>query len=226
MPAMTEEPKPTPRPRRRLFVSNPDSDADDDEKQSGELHRPYCPPPLPSPSTRSQYAQRPMPPHYAPPPLTTNLPPDTQHHSSSSRSNPTLSSPSTTDSPIIDIDSTPPPSTPGVSAPPIDLSGGDGPSRNEKPPAQPFNEPCTPSRAMNILDKVKSHLPRSHYSKSHSRPHTVSTLFSPTMYRVTDTFSVAHRVCYRIQFLDIDSISNIRLVQVDSVPTPPHHCHH
>ncbi|KII93880.1 hypothetical protein PLICRDRAFT_36100 [Plicaturopsis crispa FD-325 SS-3] len=176
MPAMTEEPKPTPRPRRRLFVSNPDSDADDDEKQSGELHRPYCPPPLPSPSTRSQYAQRPMPPHYAPPPLTTNLPPDTQHHSSSSRSNPTLSSPSTTDSPIIDIDSTPPPSTPGVSAPPVDLSGGDGPSRNEKPPAQPFNEPCTPSRAMNILDKVKSHLPRSHYSKSHSRPHTSPTV--------------------------------------------------
>jgi hypothetical protein len=112
---------------RRLlyYIANPSSDSEGSEDdptriqsantpQSAYIHTPLrpnrpparCNPPL----------------HHQPAPLTTNLP---SNHVSHHSSHPSLSSPSSTSSPAAE-ESTPPPSTPGVSNPPVDLSS-DGP---------------------------------------------------------------------------------------------------
>lgn len=145
---------------RILIVANPgDSDSSDDEDkksfQAEGTSRAYSyqPPPLPS-TNRSPQGPRHIPPH-APSPLKTNLPLDKGHHSQSSRSNPTLSSPSSTSSPA--VDTTPPPSTPGFSAPALDLP------IDMSTKQEPFMGPSSSdghiaTRAAQIFDKIKTHL--------------------------------------------------------------------
>ena len=109
--AQPRRPKP-----RLLVVSNPDNvDAD---------NSPLWFPPSQPPHSNKSYAE-PQQPLKAPPPppLTTNLPPASLGQYPASRPNPSnqsLSSPSSTSSRA--FESTPPPSTPGQSNPPDDIS--------------------------------------------------------------------------------------------------------
>ncbi len=118
------------RPSRIFYVANPGSDSEGSEEDPYKQYNTYPsssqsyashPPLLLSQSPHLMYNTKSPPPQYAPTPLTTNLPPDHSHQYQSPRSNPALSSPSSTSSPA--VESTPSPSTPGMSAPPVDLSG-------------------------------------------------------------------------------------------------------
>jgi hypothetical protein len=155
--------------RRFLYVANPGSDESSGEEdttqqpESSSQSFTYQPPPLPGPSSLPR-PSKPMDPHYAPSPLTTNLPMDRGHHYHSSRSNPTLSSPSSTSSPA--VESTPPPSTPSLGAPVSDLPG-DASIRQEPPIGPGVGDGSHVTvRPTGFFEKFKAHLPhRSPYQQ-------------------------------------------------------------
>ena len=103
---------------RILVITNPDSDSDggsDDVRRAQDgRHVPYIRRPLPSNTAPHNSFKGPQSlPH--PPSLTTNFPND------SPVSHPPLSSPSTASSPA--QESTPPPTTPALQVPPVNLTG-------------------------------------------------------------------------------------------------------
>jgi hypothetical protein len=167
--------------RRILFVANPGSGSEGSDEESYTRPHPYSSAassysnnrqPHSSSPTQSPPLSKPPLSSYAPAPLTTNLPADNNHHYQ--RSNPALSSPSSSSSPA--VESTPPPSTPGIISPPVDLAGGALP-RTEPSIAVSGGEGGNPgSRVGNILDKVKSHFPH-RSSNQIRRPPMVSPLF-------------------------------------------------
>ena len=143
------------KPTRILFISNPDEDGSDSDSRphpfaiAENSFQPHI-----QLSPRSTKQSLPL---HVPPPLTTNLP--SERHNHYQRSNPTLSSPSTSSSPA--GESTPPPSTPGLTVPPVDIAGdGDGTLKPEPMVAASTNDrEATPTRVANIIEKVKSRLP-------------------------------------------------------------------
>ncbi|KAI0320340.1 hypothetical protein OF83DRAFT_1105241 [Amylostereum chailletii] len=187
---------------RPLVVANPSPDSESDSDRGTNPTRPfanqrqfhdhpYSHHPLPSPTTRSPPLD--LPTHSSssyrePGPLnTTNLP----HHSRypASRSNPALSSPSGT--------SSPPPSTPGQSFPPVDIAGDGalhqeaiiGPSNSSDALLQhSYGAQPAPCRTGNIFSKLKSHMPQRHAHdrrlSSGSRPAT-----SPVSATVSEAYS-------------------------------------
>ena len=171
-----------PRRKRILVVSNASPENSEDEGPPPQ--KPYgYPRPLPSPSSslpsaEQHYHDR----HYSPgnnahlpPPLTTNLP-----HYPSSRSNPSnpaLSSPSSSSSPA--VESTPPPSTPGLSGPSLHIPDEGTIRQDMITPATSDRNDSTPqaSRPRAIFERIWSHVPNQvherRYSSSGSRPATV-----------------------------------------------------
>jgi hypothetical protein len=160
---------------RILYVANPGSgsDSEDEDVNSTRPHpyanasacssyQQYQPPQLVSPLSNSPKSSKASLSAHAPTPLTMNLPVDKNNHYQ--RSNPALSSPSSTSSPA--IESTPPPSTPGVSHTPVDLAGDN----------IPRSEPKITSG--HIFDKVKFRFPRS--TPQSRRPATVRFAFIGT----------------------------------------------
>lgn len=164
--------------RPRILVVNnpsPESSSDSEEvKQAQTMYKPdYRRRPLPSPGHGTS-VERPQPlTGRIPPPLKTDIPDQRPYHSNPS--NPALSSPSSTSSPA--VESTPPPSTPGQSAPPVDLSG-EGTLRPEMialPPADRNEAGC--QRPAQMVDVFKSPIyrrPHVRRSSQNSRPSSVS----------------------------------------------------
>ena len=173
------------RPVRRgrvLVVNNPspDSDSDQDIPIPQETYKPYVyPRPLPSPSlslpaAESLYSER----HHNPPTNPHILTTDIQYNSSRSNpSNGTLSSPSSSSSPA--VETTPPPSTPGLTGPGIHLTD-EGTVRQDTLKFIPVDRvdatPQPPPRSREV-ERVRSHLPGQgptrRGSLSGSRPATV-----------------------------------------------------
>lgn len=155
--------------RRFLYIANPGSDSDgssgEDNQQSqaessisqSQTYS-YQPPALPSPSREP----RPLP-RVTPSPLTTNLPPENGPSNCYSRSNPNLSSPSSTSSHA--NASTPPPSTPGLGGPAVELPQ----ELRHEPMIMPHYDYSGVShvspRPPGFLDKIKAAMPHRH---SHS----------------------------------------------------------
>lgn len=128
--------------RRVLYVANPGSDSDEaseEDRRKPPPRAPYVPParnryPASSPALNTQKVSIPHS-HPNPPPIDTS-----SSHPSFAQPNfhlahPSLSSPSSTSSPAAE-ESTPPPSTPGLPAPPVDLV--DTPSVSD--PAVSYND--------------------------------------------------------------------------------------
>jgi hypothetical protein len=152
------------KPRIILVVNNPD---------------PYSHQPSSTPNQSLSDASYAGPsPH--PPPLTTNLPDVSRPYPSShsNPSNPALSSPSSTSSRA--FESTPPPSTPGQSSHPDDLSS-EGTLRQEPvivpyPDGSDLTPPSGISRPTGLLSRFRPPLPRPSHGRrsSNNRPATVS----------------------------------------------------
>ncbi|KAJ7103609.1 MAP kinase [Mycena belliarum] len=144
--------------RIQLFVANPGSDSSDDEGQRQDysnLYR-YHPPPLPP----------------NPAPLTTNLLPARVPRYPSSHPS-SLSSPSSTSSPAQD-ESTPPPSTPGLSGPALDLLA-------DSPSSADLTE--IPSKPERLLHSVKAPFnPRARPPAAPRRPAASPTASTPDSY--------------------------------------------
>ena len=164
---------------RILVVNNPSPDSSSDSEAAKQATRPdYHRRPLPSPGRSAPLEKPPqlstfrVPP---PPPLVTDVLDQRPGGYHSNPSNPALSSPSSTSSPA--VESTPPPSTPGQSAPPVDLSG-EGTLRPEMIalPSADRNEPVC-QRSAQILDAFKPPFSRRDHvrrTSHHSRPSSVS----------------------------------------------------
>ncbi|KAH8102547.1 MAP kinase [Cristinia sonorae] len=180
-----------PRKRPRiLVVNNPGSGSSSEDEKIVNPTYPsygYQPPGHPS-SSQSLLLDRPAQPHsHIPAPLTTDLPPEHRHCYPSSRSNPSnpaLSSPSSTSSPA--IESTPPPSTPGQSQPPVDLVSEATfrrdhvhPLNQERPGTAPY-----PSSTPGLFDRLRSHLHGRPSNSQHisARPATSPTTSIPDSY--------------------------------------------
>ena len=150
--------------RRVLYIANPGSDSEGSEDGPSCIHaaqHTYAHPLRPN--RQSPKCNPPL--HHQPAPLTTNLP---SNHVSQHSSHPSLSSPSSTSSPAAE-ESTPPPSTPGLPIPPVDLSG-DGPvqepliaSHNNDRHITDGQQITMPSRKGKFLQTLKSPF------QSHSR---------------------------------------------------------
>lgn len=158
-------------------VSNDVDEESDRFSNSSNAPYSYAPPPLPSPSSRSPYAEHPSLPSTSytprnPPPLTTNMPEQSHHY----RSNPSLSSPSGSSSPA--VDTSPPPSTPGQSAPPVNLVS-ESLEATEKPNVSGADDrtevPQQTGVRASIMDKVRQHFPHMPHQRrlSNQRPQTV-----------------------------------------------------
>ncbi|KAG7450612.1 uncharacterized protein BT62DRAFT_525281 [Guyanagaster necrorhizus] len=106
---MSEQPR-FPKPRLTFHVVNPGSESESSDDDRPTNANPY--------HRRAPLPSVPKSPPPAPSPLTTNMAPRIPRSHASHQS---LSSPSSTSSPAAD-ESTPPPSTPGVLIPPVDLS--------------------------------------------------------------------------------------------------------
>lgn len=179
------------KPPRKLVVVNPNPDSDsngddDDDRRSNNVSQPlyyeYRGHSVASPSALSPPFEQPplASSSHRPHPLTTTDLSETQGINSRSRSNPTLSSPSTASSPA--AESTPPPSTPGQSVGPVDLTGDT--SQNAEPHIRSFGSSTdvasTSSQSRNLFDKIKS-VPgmvarNSRRGSSHRRPATSPTV--------------------------------------------------
>ena len=194
-----------PRRRPRILVVNnpgPDSSSEEEKIVSNDYATySYQTPAHPS-SSQSLLLDKSTPPNsHIPPLLTTDLP-EHRHGYPSSRSNPSnpaLSSPSSTSSPA--FESTPPPSTPGQSLPPVDLAGES--TLRPDNVALPFPDRLdptlrdTPSRPSNtvVFDRLRSHLPRTaNISQSSSRPASVGFQKSYTLTPLLDAYIVSHLV--------------------------------
>lgn len=175
--------------KRILVVNNP---SPDDGSSSDDQRR--LPPSSSYSSTPLTYPPRPLPispvhpaPHHdhplsstashIPAPLTTNFPDHRVNYPSSrsNPSNPALSSPSSTSSRA--LESTPPPSTPGQSLPPVDLNS-ESTLRQEHvhTVSNDRNEgQHQPSSRTRLFDHFMPHLPRPSHNRrgSNNRPATV-----------------------------------------------------
>jgi hypothetical protein len=166
---------------RLLVVSNPDdADADDRVPEEGQSSFP----PFNSHPTPPSFANKPFeeistPPRApAPPPLTTNLPPATLQYPSSrpNQSNQSLSSPSSTSSRA--FESTPPPSTPGQSNPPDEISSEGTLGQDGVLVGYPDGSEITPPSASSrkgFMHKLRD-FPKHKRRTSSNRPQTVSTM--------------------------------------------------
>lgn len=159
--------------RRKLrgpfVVTNPNNDSDDENNDRSHYITPFVPPPLPTnapspPATHLPYSQYPQLQNTGGGSASNKLPYERcQLPANQNSSNPSLSSPSGSSSPAVDLESTPPPSTPGISTQQsavvaddpmytFDRSGGpilDG--RND------VRQYVVGARN-NMMDKVKQHL--------------------------------------------------------------------
>ncbi|TFK57010.1 hypothetical protein OE88DRAFT_82497 [Heliocybe sulcata] len=177
--------------RKLLVVANPNPDdlgssSSDDNAQSSQTYtpqsyqyHPYYQPPVTSPSALSPPLDQQSNPSgsHKPHPLRTNLT-ENQPGYSHSRSNPTLSSPSSASSPA--VESTPPPSTPGHSVEPVDLNGDNEQSTEPqiRTSSSSIDVPSTHSR--NLYDRIKC-VPQmvarsTRRGSSHKRPATSPTV--------------------------------------------------
>ncbi|ETW87394.1 hypothetical protein HETIRDRAFT_413702 [Heterobasidion irregulare TC 32-1] len=171
-----------------FIVANPGSGEDDDGEQAqayaprAQKH-PYNPQPSPTltspPPDRAIHPSASSSSHRDPGPLTTtNLPSHSRHHPAS-RSNPTLSSPSGT--------SSPPPTTPGQSAPPGDLVA-DAAARHDFAPSYSTDalhqqhSSHSISNKSTFLDKMKANI---HHPFAHGR--RLSSSSRPTTSPTTST---------------------------------------
>lgn len=169
---------------RILVVNNPSPDSSSDSEEAKQAKNMYKLPdyhrrPLPSPgrSAPTEQSQMPIGRIPPPPPLVTDTLDQRPGGYHSNPSNPALSSPSSTSSPA--VESTPPPSTPGQSAPPVDLSG-EGTLRPEMialPSADRNESVC--QRSAQILGAFKQSFPlRPHVRRySNGRPSSVSGMY-------------------------------------------------
>ncbi|KAI0068432.1 hypothetical protein BV25DRAFT_577881 [Artomyces pyxidatus] len=184
------------KPHRPILVvanPSPDSDSGSDNGHGSSLpyanHRPYHHPynhPVPSPTAPSPSRDKSVfisSSYREPGPLTTANLPTHHRHNPASQSNPALSSPSGT--------SSPPPSTPGQSVPPMDFADASsrkecvvGPSYSSEALLQ--QQTAVPSRTGNFFGKLKSHIPRPHLhhdrrlSSGSSRPATSPVTLTPS----------------------------------------------
>ncbi|KAJ3734751.1 hypothetical protein DFJ43DRAFT_100119 [Lentinula guzmanii] len=142
------------RGRQRVFhVTNRGSDSESSDEETPIQHSIYSPPPLPKPN----------PP--APSPLTTNIPKRAPRNQQSHHS---LSSPSSLSSPA--AEETPPPSTPGVSGPSIDITAEDP---NIAWTSSPYDYPAQRSQKFKIF--------KTFHSPKHNRPSSKRPATSPTV---------------------------------------------
>ncbi|RDB28565.1 MAP kinase kinase kinase mkh1 [Hypsizygus marmoreus] len=172
---------------RYLYVANPgsDSDSEDDSRRNNLTAQPIY---LSNPLRPNRPPQKPHPSYHHPPtPLTTNLP--SNHPPYHPSSHPSSSSPSSTSSPAAE-ESTPPPSTPGLPVPPVDLSS-DGPSihdpaivshANDRPVVEAPHIPIS-RKGNKILQTLKSPF-RAQHSRGMvdvppKRPRTSPTVSTP-----------------------------------------------
>ncbi|TFK92776.1 hypothetical protein K466DRAFT_195112 [Polyporus arcularius HHB13444] len=212
------------KPRKRvLVVSNASPESSEDDMAPPEPPKPRTfPRPLPSPS-RSFPSAEAYPPErfhsgpgssHIPTPLTTNL----HCYPRSNPSNPALSSPSSTSSPA--VESTPPPSTPGLSGSTIqlneegtirqDMITSAGSDRNENTPqARPrqFVRPSTQSNARR-------------YSSSGSRPATSPTVSTPDSYMPTPPHVFRSNPMDKAIVLVTTDAENLHIVDITGAMTP------
>ncbi|KAJ3987680.1 MAP kinase [Lentinula detonsa] len=145
------------RGRQRVFhVTNRGSDSESSDEETPIQHPIYSPPPLPKLN----------PP--APSPLTTNIPKRAPRNQQSHHS---LSSPSSLSSPA--AEETPPPSTPGVSGPSIDITAEDP---NIAWTSSPYDYPAQRSQKFKLFKTF--HSPK-HNKPSAKRPATSPTVSTP-----------------------------------------------
>lgn len=212
---MSEETKSTVvrNTRRFLYIANPGSDSDgssgEDNQQveSSTLQSQtysYQPPALPSPSREP----RPLP-RVTPSPLTTNLPPENGPTNVNSLSNPNLSSPSSTSSNA--NAPTPPPSTPGLGGPAVELPQEPRHERMITPHYEPhYNGMSHVSpRPAGFLDKIKAAMPHRH---SHSS-RTSNASYQSNSVRIP----FDGRDYLDLSFVDYHSLR---------LRPPPNHTHH
>ncbi|TCD63316.1 hypothetical protein EIP91_005662 [Steccherinum ochraceum] len=181
--ARSAQPKGPRKNRPRILVVNNPGSSSEDEKIVNTSHSSYSYQAHPS-SSQSLLLERPSQSHsHIPTPLTTDLPPEHRHCYPSSRSNPSnpaLSSPSSTSSPA--IESTPPPSTPGQSQPPVDLAGDATfrrdyahPLTQDRPETAPYS-----SSGSGLFDRLRGHPSRpANGARISNRPATSPTTSIP-----------------------------------------------
>lgn len=209
------------RNQRVLYIANPGSDSDgsEDYQRSQRSQRSqaessttsqsqaysYQPPALPNVPSPNHEPTRPLPP--IKPSLTTNnLPPENGPSNGYSLSNPNLSSPSSTSS--RGIESTPPPSTPGLGGPAVEL-----PQERHEPMIMPQYESHYGSvshvspRPPGFLDKIKAAIPHrhSHSSRTSNASHQSNSVRIP----------FASRACLHLSLMS----NSLRL------RLPPNHTH-
>lgn len=168
--------------RRFLYIANPGSDESSGEEDAHTSAQAEGPPPQ-SQSQSQSYPQpqsQPQPQHVptlnpprqprplpapSPSPLKTNLPLEPNSYHSP---NPTNSSPSSTSSVQ---QSTPPPVTPGLNGPAIDLPP-EQVVRHEPSIGSERNDGHITIRPTNMFDKLKAHLPHRGYRASRTPGHS------------------------------------------------------
>jgi len=141
---------------RRLVVVNPGSDSDDSGEEEPRLYTSYPNPIsqshyhlLPSTTAHSPYTGKSVTIAPAATPLTTNLLYDCGPFYQGSWSNPALSSPSSSSSHA--MESTPPPVTPSLSSPPVDIIEESSPSleptfmASSSDRTEPLQQPSRPN---------------------------------------------------------------------------------
>ncbi|KAK0506336.1 MAP kinase [Armillaria luteobubalina] len=213
------------KPRLTFHVVNPGSDSessDDDRRTNVNLYPRRAP--LPS---------VPKSPPPAPSPLTTNMAPRVPRSQASHQS---LSSPSSTSSPAAD-ESTPPPSTPGLPIPPVDLSTDYLPQQD--PAIASYNNDRSGrndihiSTSRNVTSKIFQQLkspfqPRSHHPRPQPVPpaqppvNTSPTVSTPDSYTsassrssTTSTTTVSDKVSI-LATADSDTYVNVDISGVQS----------
>jgi hypothetical protein len=189
--------------RRPLRVVNPGPDSGSEEdniRQYTVYPNPtsqhYLPPP--GATTHSPYTGK-----YVTSRLSTNLPPDNGLRYPSSRSNPTLSSPSSTSSHV--VESTPPPITPSLSTPPADFSADTLSSQESSitPGSIDRFDGFPPSRTTNIhmLNSQLHH--RNGNQLQHRTPASSSPPFRPAPVRPIFLYTISHLTSFSTVSNDI-----------------------
>ncbi|KAL1951561.1 hypothetical protein VTO73DRAFT_710 [Trametes versicolor] len=217
------------RPKRVLVVSNasPESSSEEGIPPPAEPFKPYgyAPRPLPSPSGHfpssesyySPYHRDTVVPH--PPPLTTDI----RSYPPSNPSNGTLSSPSSSSSPA--VESTPPPSTPGLTGPGSHLTD-DGTVTQEtvKPPSSDRSDNTPPASRPRPFERLRSHLPGGSFpirrgSLSGSHPATSPTVSTPDSYTPSGTMFRSSPMDKVIVLVTTDA-ENMQVVDITGAMTP------
>lgn len=150
--------------RGPFVVTNPNNDSDDENNDRSNFISPYVPPPLPSNSNpqpaHSPYPQQPQP--FSVPSTSSSNKNSYEHiHTvtAPNGSNPSLSSPSGSSSP--NVESTPPPSTPGLSTQQSTVVADDAMPAADRPMLDSRNDvrQYDAGARVTMMDKFKQHLP-------------------------------------------------------------------